>query len=138
LIEELISIAKGGELWIFVSSSSSSTSVAFDGVASASLPLDTRLDLGKGDELPLAFVEVEQGTTTVRVPDRMVTEGMVTEGMVRKERSRAGMVTVGMVTEGMVYCFNGLRKNGHKKLTQVKEDISISISVSSLIINKPL
>jgi hypothetical protein len=69
------------------------------------------------------------------VPDRMVTEGMVTEGMVRKEWSRAGMVTVGMVTEGMVYCFNGLGKNGHKKL-KVKEDISISISVSSLIINK--
>jgi hypothetical protein len=45
------------------------------------------------------------------------------------------MVTVGMVTEGMVYCFNVLGKNGHKKL-KVKEDISISISVSSLIINK--
>jgi hypothetical protein len=52
----------------------------------------------------------------MRVYDRMVTEGMVTEGMVRKEWSRAGMVTVGMVTEGMVYCFNGLGKNGHKKI----------------------
>jgi hypothetical protein len=49
-------------------------------------------------------------------PDRMVAEGMVTEGMVRKEWSRAGMVLVGMVTEGMVYCFNGLGKNGLKKL----------------------
>jgi hypothetical protein len=42
-------------------------------------------------------------------------------GMVRKEWSRAGMVTVGMVTEGMVYCFNGLGKNGLKKL-KVKSD----------------
>jgi hypothetical protein len=33
----------------------------------------------------------------------------------------------------MVYCFNGLGKNGLKKF-KVKEDISISISVSSLII----